>query len=582
MNYKEILEGVVNIINTTEKSDIGFANICAYIGEKCPELKESEDEKTRRALIEFVYDSLGDTLWITHGVHKQDAIEWLKKQVPLDKDEVIKGVRQGTSVSLMDYIDANSKGMCLSNMECADIENALVNEDWGRIYRYMKKKLEKQGEQVSAIRWYDASCIPQEMKELLVEWNSSDATWHDIAFYHANTKTFWNYERELKNVTRWCYVDDLFWKQSNVKEAGISQHDKKTCVENEKNVDKANKVEPKSEFKVGDWIVHNSSNTLYKIASFSSGYYSLIDINGIHLYPCLCPNEYFHLWTLSDVKNGDILYSPSHHLIWIYKNNKEVYAGINMNYDSSLEIYTNFVIPSDACPATKKQCGALLAKMHEAGYDFDFEKKELKKVDQKPAETVKWSSQEENCICQLESLVKEKWRYAEKEHNNTSIKKMSELMFFLKTLNPNKKSHGIILAESKQKWSEEDEKIALSIEQVMNCASLLNIVPEKIDKIKTWLNSLRNRVQSQPKQEGSGEDKVMLNRLIGVLEQTNTEDYHEGWEELFLPWLKSLQQKYTWKPSDEQMEVLEQVCGIVGSKYKTKVSEIYEQLKKLK
>ena len=27
-DYKKILEGVVNIINTAEKSDIGFANIC--------------------------------------------------------------------------------------------------------------------------------------------------------------------------------------------------------------------------------------------------------------------------------------------------------------------------------------------------------------------------------------------------------------------------------------------------------------------------------------------------------------------------------------------------------------------------
>ena len=53
-DYKKILEGVVNIINTTEKSDIGFANICAYIGENCPELKESEDEKVEKAIFAMV------------------------------------------------------------------------------------------------------------------------------------------------------------------------------------------------------------------------------------------------------------------------------------------------------------------------------------------------------------------------------------------------------------------------------------------------------------------------------------------------------------------------------------------------
>ena len=44
MDYEKILKGIVDIINTTEKSDIGFVNICTYIGENCPELTESEDE----------------------------------------------------------------------------------------------------------------------------------------------------------------------------------------------------------------------------------------------------------------------------------------------------------------------------------------------------------------------------------------------------------------------------------------------------------------------------------------------------------------------------------------------------------
>lgn len=54
MDYKKILEGVVDIINTTKKSDIGFANICAYIGENCPEIKESEDERVRKKVIDVL------------------------------------------------------------------------------------------------------------------------------------------------------------------------------------------------------------------------------------------------------------------------------------------------------------------------------------------------------------------------------------------------------------------------------------------------------------------------------------------------------------------------------------------------
>ena len=44
-------------------------------------------------------------------------------------------------------------------------------------------------------------------------------------------------------------------------------------------------------------------------------------------------------------------------------------------------------------------------------------------------------------------------------------------------------------------WNKEDERMMLSIEQVMNCASLLNIVPQKIDKVRTWLKSIKERIE---------------------------------------------------------------------------------------
>ena len=73
-DYKKILEGVVNIINTTKKSDIGFANICTYIGENCPELKESEDERIRQRIIPALH---GDVLEMSEI---KEAIAWLEKQ----------------------------------------------------------------------------------------------------------------------------------------------------------------------------------------------------------------------------------------------------------------------------------------------------------------------------------------------------------------------------------------------------------------------------------------------------------------------------------------------------------------------
>lgn len=78
MDYKEILEGVVKIINTTESSDIGFANICDHIGENCPELKESEDKRVRKELITHFRNARCVTEEGAERIAKW--ITWLEKQ----------------------------------------------------------------------------------------------------------------------------------------------------------------------------------------------------------------------------------------------------------------------------------------------------------------------------------------------------------------------------------------------------------------------------------------------------------------------------------------------------------------------
>ena len=75
-DYKNVLEGVVNIINTAETSDIGFANICTYIGENCPELQESQDERIRKALINVFATHKDYEMFF--GVSVEDIIAWLE------------------------------------------------------------------------------------------------------------------------------------------------------------------------------------------------------------------------------------------------------------------------------------------------------------------------------------------------------------------------------------------------------------------------------------------------------------------------------------------------------------------------
>ena len=74
------------------------------------------------------------------------------------------------------------------------------------------------------------------------------------------------------------------------------------------------------------------------------------------------------------------------------------------------------------------------------------------------------------------------------EHSAINVVKDTMLSEWLKSIK------GRVQPQPKQEWSEEDEKIALSIEQIMNCASLLNLVPEKIEKVRSWLKSLKERI----------------------------------------------------------------------------------------
>lgn len=218
----------------------------------------------------------------------------------------------------------------------------------------------------------------------------------------------------------------------------------------------------------------------------------------------------------------------------------------------------------------EKQSETFTKKDVEDAYveDMAFAKNELEKQgEQKPTETAKWSPQEESCICQLESLVKERWRHAEKVNNAVDIKKMQELMFFLKTLNPNKKPQRMISAKAKEAlydkpdWSEEDERMCQEtidwFEKKCFPYALENENPAR-ESIK-WLKSLKNRVLPQPKQEWSEEDEKIALSIEQVMNCASLLNIVPEKVDKIRTWLKSLKDRYTWKPSDKQMKALDSV-----------------------
>lgn len=151
-------------------------------------------------------------------------------------------------------------------------------------------------------------------------------------------------------------------------------------------------VQPK--FKVGDWVVKKDGTTIY-----GGNYAEQITIIESEEWDkriwfssttWLWEND-IRLWTIADAKDGDVLVTtkirscPFIYRKTNYNNNLAYYyAGIDGNGDFCegclKRTLCHFGSVSDVIPATKEQRDLLFAKMKEAGYEWDAEKKELKKI----------------------------------------------------------------------------------------------------------------------------------------------------------------------------------------------------------
>ena len=165
----------------------------------------------------------------------------------------------------------------------------------------------------------------------------------------------------------------------------------------------APKPEPK--FKVGDWVVCEITGSVYQIKNcienlnnhrcgydLTNGGY--IGSDEVNLY---------HLWTLQDAKDGDVLVHNS--ITFIFKG---IEVGIVKGLCSELsDSILNFGEPEydkDYYPATKEQRDLLFQKMKESGYEWDAEKKDFRKIENYPilsnsAKTGKnWSDEDEELL----------------------------------------------------------------------------------------------------------------------------------------------------------------------------------------
>ncbi len=232
-----------------------------------------------------------------------------------------------------------------------------------RCAEYLNKHKEKP---VSSI-WHDAKEEPEISRKLFIICKTNRCTSYYVSIYNESSGKFCVNGRWylLKDMTMWAYIDDLLEKQGE-----------------QKPVDK---VEPK--FHEDDWVV-NKLGDVWHIDSFDKKNYQVSDGKGNYNYFPILKQDEMHLWTIQqDAKNGDVLADGN--LPFIFKKidaNKYIYAYCGISVDDGFKIESDgesgeWTWMQDIKPATKEQRETLERAMINAGYTFDFEKKELKKIE---------------------------------------------------------------------------------------------------------------------------------------------------------------------------------------------------------
>ena len=195
----------------------------------------------------------------------------------------------------------------------------------------------------------------------------------------------------IRTITKdkYIYTDDSFdW---------IKDQDEYELVEQKP----ADKVEPK--FREGEWVV--SPNGVYwHIDKISNNRYEVTSNIGESSNWPLDTNIY-HSFSIQDAKDSDVLaVEPiedyQYPFVAIYKEhgldffNSYCFIGFDGKFYEADTGHSTEKIH----PATKEQRDQLEKAMTDAGYTFDFEKKELKKIEQKPVE---WSEEDKNMLNQI-------------------------------------------------------------------------------------------------------------------------------------------------------------------------------------
>jgi len=351
-----------------------------------PEFKESEDERIKEELNKVLDECLNVRPQIVEEKQYIRLIAWLEKQDIFSKKDIddayLKGV-EDTKNEIEKQYEANYqirkdiatfifnyKGDIKDRAKWINylgIKVSFVDEQGEKRHKFIIGDIISNNNTTYRVDNIVKNCIGQD-SYFLVNVERENKGMRHLKLTDPRGKTY-----NFGEITWLCeQVDAKFEKQGKSALEAIK----------EKNVDNADKVEPK--FKVGDWVfieeVKGYKQGAFQINSIDEFGYNFDEY---HTIPFMY-EELLSKWTVHDAKDGDALVTNSN-IIFIFKFLDE---GGTIAFRASCTENSGVYFPKikerlcdqEVQPATKEQRDLLFQKMKEAGLEWDAEKKELKKL----------------------------------------------------------------------------------------------------------------------------------------------------------------------------------------------------------
>ena len=526
IDYKELYE------QAKERAKHNLTH--AQVEEIFPE-PESEDERIRKDLIIYLRSILANKKYGDKFI--ESWIDWLEKQGEKTSDKIVEKARTEKQRVLLTETDGSAN----IDWDCRSLDDV--------------KTLLKCG--LEFIRTIEAD------KQILTDSRFGGCSIHVPTRYDKGIKQG---EQILANSAKTCKDE-----QNPIKEHDVCDfcEDRYGCVnpcptkliDEQKPVDKV-----ESKFHEGDWVV--SPNGVYwHIDKISNNRYEVTSNTGESSNWPLDTNIY-HRFTIQDAREGDVLYlqkdGKEHIIIYkgVIKERFRTFVSAYCAYNGIVDAFCFADVSryvdiayGGIMPASKEQRDFLFQKMKEAGYMWDTENKQLLSLkaepngEQKPANNVEPKFREGDSI-----------QFKGFGHNRYTIKEVCGLSHYINTMGNSMDmsytdaNFEVIKDPDKVEistvWSEEDERIRKSLS-----AYFAKFKPDDMWDADFSFGDIVAWFENQGKKGANGNDReipfdawseederMCTKTILALAGFIGNEDK--------LDWLKSLKNRYIWKPSD--------------------------------